>query len=192
MKAIFLDRDGTINPDSGYINKPEDFELYPFSAKAIKIFNKLGYKVIVVTNQSGIARGYLTKDDLEKIHEKMLYLLKKENAYIDDIFYSPYHSEGIIKPFNISHEDRKPSLGMFYKADKKYGITKNKSFMIGDKYSDILFGKNAGLTSILVRTGDGNKEFFENRKNWTIKPDFVVDNLLSAAYLIEKIGGKDD
>ncbi len=190
MKAIFLDRDGTINSDSGYINKPEDFELYPFAAKAIREFNKMGYLVIVVTNQSGIARGYLTIEDLENIHKKMKELLEKENAYVDDIFYSPYHIEGKIEPYNISHEDRKPGLGMFYKAVKKYGIQPDKSFMIGDKYTDMQFGFNAKLTTILVRSGDGDFEFLQNRKKWEKTPDFVVDNLYSAAKLIRKLDEK--
>jgi D-glycero-D-manno-heptose 1,7-bisphosphate phosphatase len=186
-KAIFLDRDGTINPDGGYINHPDDFKLYPFTAKAIKKFNDMGYLVIVVTNQSGIARGYMTKEDLKKIHDKMIALLSKDGAAIDEIFYSPYHPEGTIEPYNVKSDERKPGLGMFYKALKKYKFSTKDSFMIGDKYSDIEFGKNAGLTTILVKTGDGEKEFLQNRHKWKVKPDFVVENLLSAANLIEKI-----
>ena len=190
-KVIFLDRDGTINPDDkGYINKPEDFNLYPFTAKAIKIFNQLGYKLIVVTNQSGIARGYLTFEDLEKIHKKMLNLLEKDGAQIDEILISPFHPEGVVEPYNIFSEDRKPGLGLFYKALKKYNFRIKKSFMIGDKYSDILFGKNVGLKSILVRTGYGEEEFLQNLEIREKKPDFVVDNLLAAAYLIEKLTEK--
>jgi len=189
-KAVLLDRDGTINFDSGYINKPENFELYPFTAEAISIWNKLGYLVIVVTNQSGITRGYYTFEDLDVIHRKMLTGLAAANAKIDDIFISPYHIKGTIPPYNIEHEDRKPGLGMFKKALKKYRFAINRSFMIGDRYADIAFGKKAGLKTILVLTGDGRKEFLENRRNWEYKPDFIVENLLVAAKFIKEMGNK--
>jgi D,D-heptose 1,7-bisphosphate phosphatase len=187
MKAIFLDRDGTVNKDSGYISNPADFELYSFAAEAINRLHKLGYLVFVVTNQSGIARGFYTIEDLEAIHTKMNRLLAAENAYLDDIFSSPYHEEGHVKPFDKKHEDRKPGLGMFKKALSKYPISIKQSCMVGDRYTDIEFGKKAKLTTILVLTGDGEKEFYENFKNWEYKPDFVVENLLSAVDVIETL-----
>jgi len=189
-KAVFLDRDGTINIDSGYICKAEDFQLFPFAAQAISILNSLGYLVLIVTNQSGITRGFYTFDDLDKIHNKMRSDLAVANAKIDDIFISPYHIEGKLPPYNIDHEDRKPGLGMFKKALKKYNFSVKDSFMIGDRYTDIVFGKKAGLKTILVLTGDGRKEFLENRRNWEYKPDFIVENLLVAAKFIKEMGNK--
>lgn len=185
MKAVFLDRDGTINKDCGYIATPADFELYPFAAKSINRLHELGYLVFVVTNQSGIARGFYTEQDLKEIHQKMLRLLAEENACIDEIFFSPFHEEGHVKPFDVWHEDRKPGLGMLKKALVKYPISIKQSFMIGDRYSDIGFGKKANLTTFLVLTGDGEKEFHENYNNWQYKPDFVVENLESAVDVIE-------
>jgi D,D-heptose 1,7-bisphosphate phosphatase len=185
MKAIFLDRDGTINIDNGYISNHADFELYPFAAKSIKRLHELGYKVFVVTNQSGIARGYYTIEDLDEIHAKMIRLLTEAGTYVDEIFYSPFHEEGHVKPFDIWHEDRKPGLGMFHKAMAKYQLHIKKSFMAGDRYSDISFGKKANLTTFLVLTGDGEKEFYEKYKNWQHKPDFVVENLESVVDVIE-------
>jgi D,D-heptose 1,7-bisphosphate phosphatase len=187
MKAVFLDRDGTINVDGkGYISKIEDFELYPFAAEAIKILNEAGFLVFVVTNQSGVARGYYTFSDLDKLHSKLNNTLAEIGARIDDIFISPYHIEGKIEPYNIHHEDRKPGLGMLKKAMKKYPIELKHSFMVGDRYSDIEFGRNGNLQTILVKTGLGGKEFMQ-RKNWKKYPHFVVDNLLDAAKLIVEI-----
>jgi len=184
-KAIFLDRDGTINIDNGYISHHSDFELYPFAAKSLKRLRELGYLIFVVTNQSGIAREYYSVEDLEKIHQKMIRLLAEEGASVDEIFFSPYHHEGHVKPYDIKHEDRKPGLGMFKKALAKYSIASKDSYMVGDRYSDIAFGKKANLTTFLVLTGDGEKEFYENFKNWQYKPDFVVENLESVVDTIE-------
>ncbi len=187
MKAVFLDRDGTINIDgNGYISKTEDFKLYPFAPEAIKMLNDAGFLVFVVTNQSGIARGYYTLADLDKLHSKMKNILAEIGAKIDDIFISPYHIEGKIEPFNIDHEDRKPGLGMLKKAMAKYPIELKHSFMVGDRYTDIEFGRKANLQTILVKTGMGEEEF-KQRKNWKKYPHFVVENLLDAAKLIIEI-----
>ncbi|MCD4797202.1 MAG: HAD family hydrolase [Candidatus Cloacimonetes bacterium] len=187
-KVVFLDRDGTVNPDkNGFINHPDDFELYPFAAEAISLLNKSGYLVLIVTNQSGIAREFYTLEDLEIIHKKMQDSLAEQGAKIDAIYISPYHIEGKLEPYNIDHEDRKPGLGMFKKALKKYNFQINSSFMIGDRYADIAFGKKAGLTTFLVLTGDGKKEFYKNRDSWKYKPDFIVKNLMSAVKLIERL-----
>ncbi|MDO9576762.1 MAG: HAD family hydrolase [Candidatus Cloacimonadales bacterium] len=190
-KAVFLDRDGTINPDEfGYISQPEDFHLFPFAAEAISILNKLDFLVFIVSNQSGIARGFYTEKDLEKVHTKMLAELEQNGAQVTDIFYSPYHQEGTIEPFNIEHEDRKPGLGMFKQALQKYQFPIKDSFMIGDKYSDIAFGRKAGLTTILVRSGEGNAEFLQKRKEWEQKPHYIVNDLLSAVRIIEELENK--
>jgi len=183
--AVFLDRDGTVNHDKGYISRPEDFNIYPFAGKAIKLLNDLGLLVFIVTNQSGVARGYYTLEDLEMIHAKMRDQLAEEGASIDGIFISPYYHEGIVDPYVVAHEDRKPNLGLYRKARSAFSFSPKNSFMIGDRQSDILFGKRAGLTTFLVLTGDGEKEFLNNRKNWTERSDFIVRDLLVAAKFIK-------
>jgi len=190
-KAVFLDRDGTINTDEyGYINKPDDLHLYPFAAKAISKLNKMGYLVFVVTNQAGVAYGYFKIEDVEKINDKLVSDLAKGEAEVDEIFYSPFHAKGIIEPFNTHHEDRKPGIGMFQKAKDKYDFSTKESFMIGDKFSDIGFGKNAGLRTIFVRSGGGENEFLQNRNETEFKPDFVVKDLSAAVKLIEELENK--
>ncbi len=187
-KAVFLDRDGTMNADiNGYISKPQDFELFPFTVQAVSILNEMGYLVFVVTNQSGIARAFYTYEDLEKVHEKMHYQLSQQGARVDRVFASPYHKDGNIEPFTIEHEDRKPGLGMFKKAQQEFSFSIKESYMIGDKYSDIAFGRKAGLTTILVRTGEGNIEFLQKRDGWQYKPHYIVNDLMSAVKLIEKL-----
>ncbi len=186
MKAIFMDRDGTINVDKhGYIKTPDAFELYPFAAEAVKLVNEMGFKAIVVTNQSGIARGYYTIDDLESIHDKMQLCLKDEGAFIDGVYFCPYHKDGIVEPFNVSSDCRKPQIGMFNQAILEHNVTPEGSWMIGDKYSDVEFGYNARLRTILLLTGNGNKEFMENRHEWRVQPDFIVPDLLTAVKLIQ-------
>ena len=190
-KAVFLDRDGTINSDEhGYINKPEDLHLYPFAAEAIFKLNNMGYLVFVVTNQAGVAYGYFKIDDVEKINAKLVNELAKGNATIDEIFYSPFHKNGVVEPFNIHHEDRKPDIGMFQKAKEKYHFNAKESFMIGDRFSDIGFGKNAGLRTIFVRSGGGENEFLQKRNETEYKPDFVVKDLSVAVRLIEELENK--
>ncbi len=183
-KAIFLDRDGTINPDTGYMNDSDSFNLYPFSAEAIRLLNRHDYLVFIVTNQSGVARGLIELPNLAKIHAKLEYLLSEQNAHIDKIYTAPYHKNGIVEPYNTDHQDRKPQLGMFRKALQEYPIDTKNSFMVGDRYSDILFGVNAGMKTILVKTGDGNAEIKMQLGSPKKSPDFIVRDLLSAAKFI--------
>ncbi len=184
--AVFIDRDGTINEDEhGYISRPDDFILYPFAAAAISIFNKLGFYVFVTTNQSGVARGYYTFDDIHKIHAKMKNELVVGGASIDDIFVSPYHIEGHIVPYNINHPDRKPGIGMILQAQKKYSLDMANSYVIGDRSSDVEMAKNAGIKSILVRTGLGQMTADDYAKQVGHNPDYICDNLLAAANFIQ-------
>lgn len=184
--AVFLDRDGTINLDNGYISHPQDFNIFPFAGVAIKILNDLGMLVFIVTNQSGIARGFYTFEDLDKIHRKMNDQLAEYGAGIDKIYISPFFHEGAVEPYNIFHEDRKPNLGLYKRSREEFAFNVKSSFMIGDRYTDIEFGKRAGLETFLVLTGDGKKEFLGNRNNWQYKPDYIVNDLLVAAKYIKK------
>jgi D-glycero-D-manno-heptose 1,7-bisphosphate phosphatase len=189
--AVFLDRDGTINPDEyGYINNPEGYSLYPYAADAIKHFREMGFYVFLVTNQGGVARGYITLEQMHSVLGKVSDLLAAEGTFLDKIYYSPYYHAGVVEPYNIPHEDRKPGLGMFKQALRDFRFKPEKSWMIGDRYSDIVFGKKAGLKTILLRSGNGEKEFINDMPDWEFKPDFVVKDLLVAARLIESFQKK--
>jgi len=187
--AVFLDRDGVINLDPSYINDPAEMILYSFAAEAVRNFNKLNLKVIVVTNQSGIARGMITIRQLQDIHQKMIDDLAKENAYIDKIYFSPYHIKGKIEPYNIQHEDRKPDIGLFKKACLEFQLDPHSSFMIGDRKSDMMFAHRAHLIPILVLTGDGKSDYIESGffRQSEYAPRFIAQDILAASWLIEKL-----
>lgn len=162
QKAIFLDRDGTINKYVGFLRSIDDFELLPGVAEAIKIINAAGYLCIVVTNQPVIARGEITEKELEYIHNKMETLLGNDGAYIDSIYYCPHHPhkgyEGEIKELKIECDCRKPKPGMLIQAAKEYNIDLNASWMIGDSESDIKTGINAGCHTALIGTEEYGQE----------------------------------
>jgi D,D-heptose 1,7-bisphosphate phosphatase len=190
--AIFLDRDGTISPDDfGYLNDPEKYYLYPYSGEAIRQMQEMGYYVFLVSNQGGVARGYITMDQMQSVMQRAQDMLAAEGIVLDKVYYSPYYSKGVVEPYNIEHEDRKPGLGMFKKALQEFKFRPEKSWMIGDRYSDIEFGNNAGMTTILLLSGNGEKAFKEEMPGWEIKPDFVVKDLLVAAQLINSFKTKE-
>lgn len=157
QKAIFLDRDGTINKYVGFLRKEEEFELMDGVAEAVKKINQSGYLAVVVTNQPVIARGEVTFEELEKIHNKMETLLGIEGAYLDGIYFCPHHPhsgyEGEVKKLKIDCDCRKPKPGMLLKAAEDLNIDLSQSYMIGDSESDIGAGKAAGCKTVLLNTG---------------------------------------
>lgn len=157
-KAIFLDRDGTVNVEVDYLYKAEDFRFEYKADEAIKILNDLGYKIIIVTNQSGIARGYYTEEDLVELHKFLDGELCKVSAKVDGYYYCPHHTKGTIEKYKIECNCRKPNLGMFLEAGKKFDIDFANSFIVGDKMSDLEAGLRLGMSSILVQTGHGEDE----------------------------------
>lgn len=156
--GIFFDRDGTVNTEVDYLSSPEELELIPGTAEAIREANQLGVKVFVITNQSGIARGLITEQDLRNIHSRLEKMLSRHGAKIDAIYYCPHHSESGLPPYNVVCECRKPGTGMLRTAAKEFGVDLSRSFVVGDKLVDVMAGENAGCTSILVLTGYGISE----------------------------------
>jgi len=184
LRAVFLDRDGTINTDVNYLTKKSDIEIIDGVIEGLKKFKDLGYLNIIITNQSAVARGLITIEELESINDEIVSRLKIDGRkLIDDIFYSPYHPEGIISEFSIDSPDRKPGTGLLEKARDKYNLLLNQSFFIGDSFSDIECGKKAGTKTVLSLTGNGWKTLLicENR---SIRPDYVAHNLPDAAQYV--------
>lgn len=144
-KAIFLDRDGTVNKEIGYLHKPDDFCFVPGAVKAIMIFRELGYKVIVITNQSGVAHGYYTEEDIGRIHTHMDGLLALEGTSVDAYYYCPHHPEGARDDYRKTCGCRKPAPGMIHQAAKDFVLDLTRSICIGDKTIDALAGMNAGV-----------------------------------------------
>lgn len=192
-KALFLDRDGTIlkeiegdSPETlGYLTNVQQVELIEGAADAIALAHKQGYKTIIITNQSAIARGMLTEEELDKINWKMLKLLNEKNsgAVIDDLFYSPFHKEASVAKYKIDSPSRKPDIGMILEAKAKYDIDLSSSYMVGDAYTDMKCGTNAGINNILVMTGYG-KIAYQKCLDEDLKIDFIASNLLDAVHHI--------
>lgn len=195
IKAVFMDRDGTIlkeiagqNDDElGYLINEKQVELIDGSASAISLAKKAGFMTIIITNQSAIARGWLTEEELDRINLKMqkMLLTSDPGAIIDDSFFCPYHVDGIIEKYKKDSSCRKPDIGMVIQAKEKYNIDLSRSFMIGDSYSDMKCGDNAGLKKILVLTGYG-KMAYRKCLDERLKIDFIAENLLEAVKFIEK------
>ncbi|MBV6479152.1 MAG: D-glycero-alpha-D-manno-heptose-1,7-bisphosphate 7-phosphatase [Ignavibacteria bacterium] len=186
-KAIFLDRDGTINEEVNYLKHPGEIRIFPNTVKALHTFKSLGFLNIIITNQSGIARGFISENDLDKIHNEFRRLLIFDGKeLIDFIYFSPYHPDGIIKKFACNNPDRKPGTGMIEKASEKFQLNLSESFLIGDSYTDIKCAANAGIKSILVKTGYGTRDekicLEEN-----LKPGYVADDLYDASEFVKKI-----
>ena len=181
--AIFLDRDGTLNEDPGYLGDPQLLNLYPDTGKALAFLkNELNLKLIVISNQSGVARGLINKEKVDAVNAKVNELLLKDNVQIDAFYYCPYH------PDYSSKEEcscRKPSPELVFKSAEKFNIDLSKSYFIGDAVSDIECGFNANLKTILVKTGYG-KDSFSILQKLNKMPSFVAENILDACNFINK------
>lgn len=153
-KVIFLDRDGTINKEVNYLYRKDDFEFIDNAPKAINLFHELGYRVIVITNQAGVARGFYREKDVEVLHSYIDYLLESEGTFVDAYYYCPHHPEGTVVEYSHICRCRKPEVGMIEDALKDYDIDLPNSIFIGDKEIDIETGKSAGVgRCFLVRSG---------------------------------------
>jgi mannose-1-phosphate guanylyltransferase/phosphomannomutase len=181
QRAIFLDRDGVLNVDHSYIATPEQFELYSFTSEAIKKINQSNFLAVVVTNQPVVARNLCSEDDLRVIHNKLDTALGNEGAKLDALYYCPHHPDKGFPDENPAYkfdcDCRKPKPGMFLQAAASFNIDLEQSFMIGDDERDIVAGKNAGVTTLGVRTGKG-------LKGSKIQPDYMFENVSAAVDFI--------
>lgn len=180
--AVFIDRDGTISEEVGYVNHPSRFRLFPYSSEAIRILNNNGWLAIVITNQSGVARGYFSEDMLVRIHDQLKHDL--ENAQLDAIYYCAHHPSVGQQSYRFDCDCRKPKTGLIDRAAEEFGIDLGASWVIGDRYSDVELARNAGLNSMLVLSGYGRGEWEYQRHAWKHQPDLVCENLLEAVKLI--------
>ncbi|MGH9727018.1 MAG: D-glycero-alpha-D-manno-heptose-1,7-bisphosphate 7-phosphatase [Candidatus Acidiferrales bacterium] len=176
-RAVFLDRDGTISEEMGYVNHLSRFIIFPYAAAAIRRLNRAGLPVIVVTNQSGAARGFFPESLVDKVHEKMKVELAAGGARVDGIYYCPH-----IRDNNCSC--RKPIPGMLEQAAREHGLELSNSVLVSDRYDDISMGQSVGCRSILVLSGYGRGEYEWHRNDWPRQPDDVVEDLTAAVELI--------
>lgn len=176
-RAIFIDRDGTINVEKNYLFKFEDWEWIPGAVDAIRMFNEAGFLVIVISNQAGVARGYYGADDIEKLHASVTRVLESQNVKVDGYYYCPHHPE-----FGDNRECdcRKPAPGMILEAQRDWDIDLAHSYMIGDKASDIEVALAAGVHPVMVATGYGSAE----RHSIDSRVPYVADLLAAANFIL--------
>lgn len=192
VPAVFMDRDGTINDEMGYINHISRFKLLPRSTAAIQLINKNGYKAVIITNQSGVARGYFPEKLVEDIHENLKRCLSQEGVHIDRIYYCPHHPFLGMGKYKKDCECRKPKIGMIKKAAKELDIDLSRSYMVGDRGADIQMAKEFGGKGVLVLTGYGKGEYEYLNHTWPKKPDYIAEDLYDAVEWILRDAKKQD
>jgi len=170
-RAVFIDRDGTINIDKDYLTDPDQIEFIKGSPEAIAEANRLGLKVIVISNQSGIARGMMTVEQVEIVNARLVSMLKDRGAVVDAVYYCPHHPD-----YGDGCTCRKPDIGMLLRAKEEFGIDLPSSFVIGDKWSDVKCGENAGALTSLVLTGYGETDY-QRCIDDRIKIDYLAKDL---------------
>jgi D-glycero-D-manno-heptose 1,7-bisphosphate phosphatase len=185
-RAVFVDRDGVISEEVGYISDVEHFRLIPQSAEAVKLINQRGLKIIVITNQSGVARGYFSEEVLGHINRKMEQLLSDQGALLDGIYYCPHHPEGTVEAYRMECDCRKPSAGLLIQASREHAIDLSSSYLVGDKRTDIECAHRAGAKGILVLTGYGKDELSKINSAALAQPEYVAADLLDAVQWIIK------
>ncbi|ADN36154.1 D,D-heptose 1,7-bisphosphate phosphatase [Methanolacinia petrolearia DSM 11571] len=176
-KAVFIDRDGTINVDVHYLDNPDNFKMYLGVGEGLKKLQDNGFKLIVITNQSGIARGYFSEETLLNIHQKMKEDLLEYGVILDDIYYCPHHPDD-------KCNCRKPNTGLFERAIERHSINIKESFMLGDKILDVGAGKKIGVKTILIPEPHAREELLNQKLNWENSPDYIADNFSEAVEII--------
>ena len=186
-RAVFIDRDGTISEEVGYINHPSRFRLFPYSATAIKLLNDHDWLAIVITNQAGVARGYFSEAMIHTVHEKLRQDLEIGSAKLDAIYYCAHHPSIGAAPYRRDCDCRKPKPGLVHRAADDLNIDLAASWMVGDRYSDIEMAHNAGVRSGFVMSGYGRGEWEQQRSEWQQQPDMVAEDLLEAISKITNV-----
>ncbi len=182
-KVVFLDRDGTICEEVGYLDSVEQMKLIPRSGEAVALLNRKGFKVVVITNQAGVARGFFPEAILEDLHAQMIRLLKTEGAEVDGIYYCPHHPTDGSPPYLRECNCRKPATGLLEKAAADLNLDLSSAFMIGDHFSDVECGQRIGAETVLLLTGHG-REALAKKESWPKPPSHIAADLYEAVQWI--------
>ncbi|NWF55791.1 MAG: HAD family hydrolase [Syntrophaceae bacterium] len=178
-RVVFLDRDGTICEEVGYLSSVEQMRLIPRSGEAVRLLNQRGYKVVVITNQAGVARGFFPESALEGLHAEMLRQLGEEGAHLDGIYYCPHHPIDGIPPYRRECNCRKPATGLLERAAADLNLDLPSGYMIGDHFSDVECGQRVGAETVLLLTGHG-QEALAKKENWPQPPSYIAADLYEA------------
>ena len=177
--AVFLDRDGTIIEEVGYLDRVDRVAFFPWTIAAVRALNQAGLAVVMVSNQSGLARGFFNESVVQDVHQRIAEMLDAGDAHIDAYYYCPHHPDGKVAGLGIVCECRKPARGLVDRAVREFGIDPERSFVIGDRWVDVGLARTIGAKGVLVRTGYGDVE--ERRPPLGMAADAVVDNLVAAS-----------
>lgn len=183
-RAFFLDRDGTVADEVGYVNHLSRFRLYPWSAEAIRRINAAGWAAVVVTNQAGVARGYFPEELIAQVNERMTQELAAAGAQLDGVYYCPHHPDAGAAPYRQRCNCRKPQPGLLDRAVRELDLSLEGSVVVGDRYQEVEMGHRRGLRAALVLTGYGRGEIEYQSRRWPQPPDWVAENLLEAVKTI--------
>ncbi len=181
--GVFLDRDGTLNVERDFIARPEEIQLIPGAADAVQRLNREGLVACVISNQSGVARGYLTEEDLVPIHARLSEDLGAGGARVDRYYYCPHHPTEGMPPYNVECECRKPKPGMLLQGAREFGLDLTRSYVIGDRMSDVQAGQAVGAATVLVLTGYGETAREECRAGGVV-PDLVAPSITEAVQFV--------
>ena len=182
--AVFMDRDGTISEEVGYVNHVSRYRVFPYAAEAVRALNEAGWLAVLVTNQAGVARGYFAEEMIGRVHGVLEEELKKGGARLDSIYYCPHHPSVGEPPYRFDCDCRKPRPGLIRRAAEDLGIDLARSWMVGDRYSDTELARNAGVRAAFVLSGYGRGEHEHQSLAWKRRPDLVAENLLEAVRAI--------
>ena len=183
-RAVFIDRDGTISEEVGYVNHPSRYKVFPFAAAAVRALNEAGWLAVLVTNQAGVARGYFKEELISEVHKVLVAELERGGARLDAIYYCPHHPSVGEPPYRFDCDCRKPRPGLLKRAAQELGLDLSRCWMVGDRYSDTELARNAGVRSAFVLTGYGRGELEYQSDAWPHRPDLVAENLLEAVKTI--------
>jgi D-glycero-D-manno-heptose 1,7-bisphosphate phosphatase len=182
--AVFLDRDGTVIEEVGYLNHLDRVAFFPWSVDAVRVLNEAGFLVVIVTNQAGVARGYFDEALVEETHALIDRRLRAGGARIDAYYYCPHHPTAAVEAYRVACDCRKPQTGMLLRAAREHDVDLRRSFVVGDRWLDVRMGQTAGAKTVLVRTGYG---LDEEAQPDGISADLVADNLMEAsAWIIQQ------
>ena len=179
-RAVFIDRDGTISEEVGYVNHPSRYRVFPYSAEAVRALNDAGLLAVLVTNQAGVARGYFAEEMIGAVHDRLARELERGGARLDAVYYCPHHPTVGAPPYRQTCDCRKPRPGLIRRTADDLRIDTAASWMVGDRYGDVELARNAGLRAAFVLSGYGLGEWEHQRHAWSHQPDLVADDLLAA------------
>lgn len=179
-RAVFIDRDGTLAHEVGYVNHLSRFRLYPWSVDAVRLLNHAGLLAVVVTNQAGVARGYFPESLIGEVHALLTTSMQAGGARLDGIYYCPHHPSAGEPPYRQDCACRKPKPGLVQRAASDLGVDLARSWVVGDRDADLALARNVGARAVLVKTGYGLGEILWHASSWPRPPDLVADHLLQA------------